>query len=424
MAGFTPAMATDSSRTASSNEQAAATAEGPYTQEERLKVLGLPNLKDASPEVIGTTLKGWARDYYVIPSELDRQLFFDGARKLLDGVLTAPVTKLKAALQDHAPPTDEVDTVGDGSRPAGVIDLVQDGSEKRWIVTTLDGPQIVDDVEGAGEWPQVDLPWRLPEKDLVAAHLAKPSPPASLWEKIRAWFKAAVILPNPEDGWADLLTAWVLGSHLHRLFTYFPLLYLPGEPERGKTRLGKAIIYLSFRGHYTPSISPATFFRWREWHGITLLFDVGSITSLLDGGMLDFLLNSFEKGGSVSRVIKPDAPPSEQVQSFRVHGPTILLTNEGLRRAHANVRSRCLEVVMPEAGHVEVPDAVTPEDARDLFARTVAWAAMNEGAVLPEVEVPFRGRLRDLARPILQGGPTSQPWGATTDPRSPSHAGP
>jgi hypothetical protein len=245
--------------------------------------------------------------------------------------------------------------------------------------------------------------WTLPEEEIVETHLTQESESSELWESVKQWIKGAVVLPDPQDGWADFLTARVLGSHLHRRFSYYPMIYLPGEPERGKTRLGKAIIYLAFRGHYSPSLTTATLFRWAEWHKVTLMLDVGSITTVLErGDMLDLILSRFERDGRISRAIHPDKRPSEQIQSFAVYGPTILLTNEQLRRTHANVRSRCIEVSMPEAGHVAVPDAMTPEDAKDLFARIVAWAAENHTTALPQVEIPFRSRLADIAKPVLQ----------------------
>jgi len=286
-----------------------------------------------------------------------------------------------------------------------VIDVLRGEDGISWLVSTPSGPEIVDEVDGADEWPLGKLMqvWTLPEEEIVEAHLTQESESSELWESVKQWIKGAVVLPDPQDGWADFLTAWVLGSHLHRRFSYYPMIYLPGEPERGKTRLGKAIIYLAFRGHYSPSLTPATLFRWAEWHKVTLMLDVGSITTVLErGDMLDLILNRFERHGRISRAIHPDKRPSEQVQSFAVYGPTILLTNEQLRRTHANVRSRCIEVSMPEAGHVEVPDAMTPEDAKDLFARIVAWAAGNHTTALPQVEMPFRSRLKDLAKPILQ----------------------
>ena len=377
------------------------------TLEERLSALG--DLKDAGPEVTEEWLTAWAEVYKDLPTELKRDLFFDLTAAKLDGVLKAPTRKLKAALSavSDALPTDQADatSTGDGTMPAGVIDLLRGEDGISWLASTPSGPEIVAEVEGANEWPLETLTrvWTPPEEELVRTYLTEKSDSSELWDKVKQWLIKAVVLPAPRDGWSDVLTAWILGSHLHRRFSYFPLLYLPGEPERGKTRLGKAIVYLSFRGHYSPSLTPATLFRWREWHGVTILFDVGSVTSLLDNGeMLDFVLNSFERGGWVSKVNNPDGLPQEQVKSYRVYGPTILLTNEPLRRTHGNVRSRCIEISMPEAGHMKVPDAVTPEDARELFARIVAWAAENHTAQLPQVETPFKGRLADMAKPLLQ----------------------
>jgi hypothetical protein len=383
------------------------------TLEERLSALGFGALRDAGPEVLMDTVKLWAKDYWSMPDKLRRNVYLGEATKALKGVTPSPKAMLESAIQD-ALPTDQADatSTGDGTMPAGVIDVLRGEDGISWLASTPSGPEIVAEVEGANEWPLETLTrvWTPPEEELVRTSLTEKSDSSELWKKVKQWLLRAVVLPAPQEGWSDILTAWILGSHLHRLFSYFPLLYLPGEPERGKTRLGKAIVYLSFRGHYSPSLTPATLFRWREWHGVTILFDVGSVTSLLDNGeMLDFVLNSFERGGWVSKVNNPDGLPQEQVKSYRVYGPTILLTNEPLRRTHGNVRSRCIEISMPEAGHRKVPDAVTPEDARELFARIVAWAAENHTAELPQVETPFKGRLADMAKPLLQVAQLASP---------------
>ncbi|MFQ5549613.1 MAG: hypothetical protein ACE5FJ_00065, partial [Gemmatimonadales bacterium] len=59
---------------------------------------------------------------------------------------------------------------------------------------------------------------------------------------------------------------------------------------------------------------------------------------------------------------------------------------------------------LPEAGNATVPDALTPEEAIQLRAQLIAWRASFAagGKRLPQVKIPFAGRLRDLARPLLQ----------------------
>ena len=58
------------------------------------------------------------------------------------------------------------------------------------------------------------------------------------------------------------------------------------------------------------------------------------------------------------------------------------------------------------------PKRRLPRSSLHLFARIVAWSANNYTTVLPDLELPFRGRLADLARPILQvaelGNPNAQ----------------
>jgi len=125
--------------------------------------------------------------------------------------------------------------------------------------------------------------------------------------------------------------------------------------------------------------------------------------TLLRSDLGDLVLTSYERGGVVRRCTRPDAPPPEQIETFASYGATVLITNRPVR-PESPLASRCFRVPLPEAGHAPVPDATAAEDMGELRARAVAWAArvLASGQRLPEAEVPFRGRMRDLTRPILQ----------------------
>jgi hypothetical protein len=324
---------------------------------------------------------------------LRQETLREGAVQALKAVgIRSPGRIVDAALQQSvgAETTAMVGTIG-----PGIVDVVADGG-----AVAVVSPTGISE-EHRVPWALTSLPWRpIPTRAGVEAAI-KNGAPAPL-DALRRLLTERVVLPKPTGPWASLLAAWILGTYLLHRFTYWPLLLLEGPPERGKTRAGKAIIFPSFRGSFTPSPTPAVLFRDRAYHRVSLLLDVEDLPGALERSDLgDLILNSFERDGTVRRTTRPDAPPQEQVEEFRTYGATVLVTNKPVKD-HAPLRSRCIRVPMPEAGAVVVPDAVIPEEVVELRARIMAWASKVMETPLPEVDVPFTGRMRDLATPILR----------------------
>lgn len=299
-------------------------------------------------------------------------------------------------IESMASPVQEERSVG-GTIAPGVVDLVQEDGRCLWV---MGGGELVEAVEGLSPWPVGKLPWApVPTAASVRDALKTRACP---FDDLRTLVREKVILPEPADSWATLLAAWVFGTYLIPRFTYFPILLLEGPPERGKTRLGKVLIFTAFRGVYTPSPTPAVLFRDREYHRVSLLLDIEDLpTALGRSDLNDLILNSFERDGSVRRTTRPDAEPQNQIEHFRVYGPTILITNRPVAD-HSPLRSRCIRIPMPEAGDRPVPDGASPDDLSELRGRIVAWVALHSEQQLPTVEVPLSGRLKDLATPILR----------------------
>ena len=266
------------------------------------------------------------------------------------------------------------------------------------------GVGIVDRVPGREQWPAHRLPWpTIPDAGAVLYALEADG--EAPWEDLRGLIEERVVLPTPTIAWASLLAAWVLATYLIDRLPYFPLLLLQGPPERGKTRLAKVLAWLSYRGIVNVSTSPAMLVRDRAWHRVTLALDVEDLPKVIARGdyLGDLLLASYEAGGQVRRCVRPDADPPDQADSLPAYGATIAITNRPIRD-ESPLASRCIEVSMPEAGGKLLPDALSPNEALGLRARCVAWTAQlaSERVNLPEVDTVFRGRLRDLALPLLR----------------------
>lgn len=186
----------------------------------------------------------------------------------------------------------------------------------------------------------------------------------------------------------------------HHDVRYIPGIYFYAVAERGKSRTAKTMVETSYRGLTLTDIRPANIVRFAERLNATLYFDVTDLWATAEkGDGCDILLNRFEKGGSVARVLNPDKGPFDDQTFFSVYGSTIYTTNQP---ANSIFESRCLSITMPNRpGHYE---NLIPGMGLTLKDRLTAWRARMMDKHLPQVDpVPgIGGRLWDISQPIFQ----------------------
>jgi hypothetical protein len=244
-----------------------------------------------------------------------------------------------------------------------------------------------------------ELPWAVPVVDEVSRAFDGDAG-SELFADVRMFIKAAAVLPD--ERWADLLAGWVLLTFRAEDVHYLPLILIHGVPERGKSRLGKALVYAAWRGFVSPGLREAVLIRWRDYHRATLCLDLEDVgRQALRAGVEDLLLASFERGGTVARVLWPERGPGRDMRHFQAYGPTVITTNVA-PRADSALATRCLPLVLPEAGNKRFGPPPTPEDGRAIRARGIAWRARTLGQPLVHVEPPVKRRLGDIVQPILQ----------------------
>ncbi|RLB40403.1 MAG: hypothetical protein DRH12_10075 [Deltaproteobacteria bacterium] len=235
----------------------------------------------------------------------------------------------------------------------------------------------------------------LPAKKILKA--AKDDNDLRLYQDLVEQIKPISVLPA--DEYHHLCAVYVLFTYLPEVMPYYPYLYFFGLPERGKSRIAKALTHLSFRGFYTESLNEAYLFRFADlFHG-TICLDLYEVSERAKkSGSYDLLLTRFEKGGKVPRVIHPDKGPFEDTRYFGISGPTILATNVEIPPQDP-LSSRCIKVTMPEARGV-YPN-INEEELRGLRVRLTAFRARHLGEELPKVDKPVAGRLGDITHPLL-----------------------
>jgi hypothetical protein len=157
--------------------------------------------------------------------------------------------------------------------------------------------------------------------------------PGDIFDAVRASLPSYSKLPT--DDYYDLLTAFIFHTYRMDFVDYSPIIFLYGVAERGKSRTGKAVAFMSYRGIVTETLNAAPIFRLAEGAEPTIFFDVVDLNKKAEKqDSLDIINGRYERGVRVQRVLKPEEPGLDSIRGFNIFGPTIVAIHPG--RAHAD----------------------------------------------------------------------------------------
>ncbi len=285
----------------------------------------------------------------------------------------------------------------------GLVDIVTDnGGWVAYLVNAENSLEVatVREIDKVLYAPpdQRHLPFALADADNVLKWY-KSDNDQILFKDVLTYLKRFSYLPDRQ--WL-IVACNVFLSYLqdHPDIHYLPMLLFYAVPERGKSRTGKAVSYISFRGVHIVDLREANLFRFSQNLKATLFFDLMDLWKKAEkNGAEDILLLRYEKGARATRVIYPEKGAFKDTVYYDIFGSTLIATNEAV---HKILGSRCIDISMPnKPGDYENP---TPEKARELKERLTAWRARVMKKPLPGVEtIPgLNGRLWDISKPLLQ----------------------
>lgn len=157
----------------------------------------------------------------------------------------------------------------------GLVDLVTKNNEIYYFYKDADRLQV--DNKFINKTGQILIPPdqnAIPFKILTAVEIWKNrsgDDQSLYWEIFKTLRKISVL---PSEKYYHLLTVYIFFTYLPEGVSYYPYLWFFGVPERGKSRITKAIINLSYRGLYTETLNQAYIFRYAELFRGTIGIDV------------------------------------------------------------------------------------------------------------------------------------------------------
>lgn len=322
----------------------------------------------------------------------------DGYRDLLHKHIKAETEANKGQLSDNE--TELVYT----ALFTGLVDLVEHNGDPAFLVREGDQLTILPQIEREGVIfvppPKEQIPWLLPQGDEVL-RLYEPQATIekdeSLYYDLLAYHVGISELPR--KAYYDLLAAWDMHTYLLEAVQYSPIICLFAVPERGKSRTGKGMIHVAYRGIHVESLRDAYLVRVAHDLHASLFFDVKNIWRKAEkNGSEDILLHRFEKGAKVPRVLFPDRGAHRDIVYYSIFGPTIVGTNESVHRI---LETRAVPIKMPETSK-RFENDVTPELSLSLKERLVAFRARHLGETFVNIPKPASGRLGDILKPLQQ----------------------
>ena len=287
-----------------------------------------------------------------------------------------------------------------------LVDLVEHNERPAFAIKSNGAIEIVPQAEKDHAIlvpPSADkIPWLLPRGAEVIKHYREivQSPTnynAKLFAELVSYHQLVAELPD--DAYYDLIAAWDMHTYRLEAVQYSPIIYCYAVPERGKSRTGKAAIYVAYRGIHLESLREPYIIRVAKDLRATLFFDVMDLWAKAQkSGSEDIMLMRFEKGSKIPRVMHPDWGPHRDIVYYEAFGATFAATNEPI---NSILESRAVQINMPETAKT-FDNEIKPEHGRPLRERLVAFRAFYLNAPLCDIPKPARGRLGDILRPLQQ----------------------
>jgi len=132
-----------------------------------------------------------------------------------------------------------------------------------------------------------------------------------LFYHIRNYIKRFVYL-SP-DSLYDLLSLWVMGTYIFRIFRYFPYIHLFADKNSGKTFMMEILKPICFNGELSASSTAAVIFRKTETNSPTMFIDEAErffqYKSEANDAMMEVLNSGYNINGIAERCSKEDYSP-------------------------------------------------------------------------------------------------------------------
>ncbi|MFC1495968.1 hypothetical protein ACFL52_00975 [Candidatus Margulisiibacteriota bacterium] len=338
-------------------------------------------------------------DELVIPEDYQSVVKnIEAARKANPPKIEIPKSIKKVAARDKRP---NYIAVFDG-----LVDLVLDQGRPVFLVKEGGALELKEEVQINGKLyyppPLEKILWTVPRASEVVKHyecysrISEEQRNKEIYQELKEHHRNISELPS--EAHYDLLASWVLHTYLMERFNYSPILCFYAVAERGKSRTGKGISYVAYRGVHLLSVREHEIFRLAQHSNASLFLDCMDIWKKTErAGSEDVILGRFERGAKITRILHPDRGAFNDTTIYYPFGPTIIATNV---EPHKILGTRAVSINMPDSSK-----KFNNEVKEDLFLplreRLTAFRALNLDKEFEVIDKPADGRLGDILKPLF-----------------------
>lgn len=205
-------------------------------------------------------------------------------------------------------------------------------------------------------------------------------PAAEVISDVHALLSAHVVLPETSDLW--VATAFVVLTHMFRVFDAIPLLLIEGPHGSGKSELASVLSSLGFNAVTMGQGSAAALVRVaQDCGGLVVLDDVEGLSA----GNAGFgeLSQCLKVGYRALTAKKPITLGSGRIETFDFFGPRIVTCTRGVEPV---LRSRCIVIATAPASAASVSSEIDSAQLRDELhglgmAHVASIAAIYDGVI-------------------------------------------
>jgi hypothetical protein len=220
-----------------------------------------------------------------------------------------------------------------------------------------------------------------------------------LFWKIRDEFHTFIDI---ESIWKDILTACVLFSYQQEKLLTVPYIFVYGDNESGKSTVLQLLNFLCYRPMYAVTVPAADIYGYLE--------DIDSIGCILEdevqGIHKDIDKIKIYKAGYKQGAVVPRTIITQYDRIIKYYNTFCFkaCASEQIPQVKG-FRERFIEIPMVEGYPPKEWTDITNEDLQrlyDLRNMLLKWRLLSREWRLPNPDLPIRGRLKELWKPILQ----------------------
>lgn len=284
-----------------------------------------------------------------------------------------------------------------GSCDQGYFEAVFNAAPS-FLVKTENGFDLLDVVTIDGEEVQPKTPRMYPYKPYGVYKDASPTVD-ELWRMIRTEFEHFL---DVEPIWKDVSATCVLLSYQQEKLVTVPYLYYVGDNESGKSTALQLLESLCYRPMYGVSVPSADVYGY--------LGDSDTIPTILEDE-----IQGIQKDIDKTKIYKAGYKLGAKVPRTILleHDRVIKYYNTFCLKAFASEKLPSVKGFIERCIFIPMVEGYPKKEWADLSKRDITrfqtlrnmllkWRLETRDNVLPELQVSFRGRIKELWKPILQ----------------------